>query len=55
METFVYILLAIMVTLMFFGIIHLIFTFGRIFENCIMIREIEEKIDKIIPKGGGEE
>ena len=46
MQTVLYILLAIMVTTMFFAIIHLIFTMGRIFENTIMIRELDEKIDR---------
>lgn len=46
MATILYILLAIMVTTMFFAIIHLIFTMGRIFENSIMIRELDEKIDR---------
>ena len=46
MKTVLYILLAIMVTTMFFAMIHLIFTMGRIFENSIMIRELDEKVER---------
>ena len=48
MQTVLYILLATMVIIMFFAMIHLIFTMGRIFENSIMIRELDEKMEREI-------
>ena len=46
MQTVLYVLFAIMVAMVFFSIIHIIFTLGRIFENSIVIRELDEKIDR---------
>lgn len=46
------IVIEILAVILIFAILYLIFTAGRIYENCVMIREIDEKIDEIMLKGG---
>lgn len=53
MSEIVYILLAILAVIMFVSMIHLVFTSGRIYECVVAIRELDDKIDTIISKGGG--
>lgn len=40
------VLFAVMITIIFFGIIHLVFSLGRVYECLVVIREIDEKIDR---------
>lgn len=44
MEIIIYSLLAIIIL----ALCHLIFTSGRLFENVCIIREIDEKLDKLV-------
>lgn len=43
-------LLVVLIVIMGFAGMHLVFTAGRIYEDYVIVRELDEKIDKLTAK-----